>query len=399
MKNFFHKDVLFSTLFVFFVMYLLRLFIFNIEFLSPIANTFKDFQFSDIYYSKLKEKHPSKLDTNIVLVNIAYNSREEIARQIHVINQHKPAVIGLDVTFEKLKDSLTDSILAAEIADAGNVVLAGYFINSDEGSEYFANYITSDNQFRKNTLGGYINFPSFETEATIRYFTPKLSYKEEIHYCFAAMIAGAYDKASFEKLMKRRYASERIDYTGNIESFIVFDAEEINISNPGLSVVEGKIVLLGFMGPDLKTKVLEDLHFTPMNPKYSGRSFPDMYGLVIHANILTTILAGNYTLKMPFWISIVLAFILTYFCMYFFIKYYVKWVIWYQIIVRSLQLIISIIIVGIDIFLFSAFNFKMDAMILVIPILLSIDTLEIYEGIALWLNKRFRYKTLFVENN
>lgn len=398
MKNFFHKDILFSTLFVFLVMYLLRLFVFNIDFLSPIANTFKDFQFSDIYYSKLKEKHPNKLDTNIVLVNIAYNSREEIAQQIHVINQYEPVVIGLDVMFEKPMDPHTDSILAAEIADADNIVMASYFINSDEDTEYFANNITSDNQFRKNTLEGYINFPSFETEATIRYFTPKLSYKDEIHYCFAAMIASEYNKASFEKLMKRWPASERIDYTGNTESFIVFDADEINISNPVLSVMKGKIVLLGFMGPDLKTKVLEDIHFTPLNPKFSGRSFPDMYGVLIHTNILTTILSGNYTLKMPFWISIVMAFVLTYLWMYFFIKYYVKRLIWYQIIVRSLQLIVSIIIVGVDMFLFSSFNFKMDAMILVVPILLSIDILDIYEVIVLWLNKKFRCKTLFAEN-
>ena len=124
-----------------------------------------------------------------------------------------------------------------------------------------------------------------------------------------------------------------------------------------------------------------------------------MYGVVIHANIIHTILAGNYTVKIPFWISLVIAFLLTYFCMYFFIKYYVKWVIWYQLIIRSLQLIISIIIVAIDIFLFRLFGFKMDAIVIVIPILLSIDILEIYEGFALWFNKKYKYKTLFKENN
>ncbi len=398
MKNFFHKDVLFSTLFVFLVMYLLRLFIFNIEFLNPIANALKDFQFSDIYYSRLKEKNLANIDTNIVLVNIGYNSREDIARQIHVINQFEPAVIGLDVTFEKPKDPVTDSILAHEIANVGNIVMATCFSYSNEDSDRYDTYITSCKQFRNTAMEGYMNFPAKETENTIRYFTPKLMYYGENYVSFPARIVSIYDPDAFNKLVKRDSKSERIDYKGNIESFIVFDAGEINPFNKKLAVIKGKIVLLGFLGTDLNTRVLEDIHFTPLNHKYSGRSFPDMYGVVIHANIIHTILAGNYTVKMPLWISLALAFILTYFCMYFFIMYYVKWVIWYQVIIRSLQLIISIIIVAIDIFLFRLFDFKMDAIVIVIPILLSIDTLEIYEGFALWFNKKYKYKTLFKKN-
>jgi len=396
-KNFLNKDVLFSTLFVFLVMYLLSLFIFNIKFLNPIANTFKDFHFSDIYYSKLKEKGPANIDTNIVLVNIAYNSREEIARQIRIINHFEPAVIGLDVTFEKPKDPYTDSILASEIASSSNIVMATYFSYSDDNSEIFDDYITSDQQFIENVKEGYINFPSVETETTIRHFTPELLYNDQLYYCFAAMIAGEYKKSAFEQLIKRKHLSEQIDYKGNIESFITFDADEINPLNGRLAIVKDKIVLLGFLGPDLNTKVIEDIHFTPLNHKYSGRSFPDMYGVLIQANIIHTILAGNYTIKIPFWISLLLSFLLTYFCMYYFIRYYLKWVIWYQVIIRGLQLIISIFIVAINILLFRMLNFKLDAVVIIIPILLSIDVLEIYEGIVLWLNKKFKYKTAFKE--
>ncbi len=379
-------------------MYLLKLFIFNIEFLNPIANALKDFEFNDIYYSRLQDNDQKVIDTNVVIVNIGYDSREEIARKINVINSFNPAVIALDVTFEKPKQALSDSILADAISKTPDIVIASYF-DYQQNSDVIDTYITSDNQFRENTKEGFINYTSKEIEATVRYFTPSILFQEEDYISFSASIVSLYDKKAYNKLISRENKTEKINFIGNIESFIVFDTDEVNPFNKKLNILRGKIVLLGFIGPDLQTKTLEDIHFTPLNHKYSGRSFPDMYGVTIHANIIHTILAGNYVRKLPLWISLIFSFLLTYFCMYYFIFYYVKWIIWYQVIARSIQLLLSVIIVALSIFLFRIFNFQFDAVIVIVPILLSIDVMEIYDGIALYLNKKFGYKTLFKENN
>jgi len=397
MKKFFNKDVLFSTLFIFLVMYLLRLFVFNIEFLNPIGNALKDFHFTDIYYSRLIGKDPARIDTNIILVNIGYDTREEIADKIRIIRSFDPAVIGLDMTFEEPREAKSDSVLATQITGSKDIVLATYFEYKDD-DEVIDRQVTSASIFRENNREGFINFPSAELEGTIRHFTPELTYRGEQQRCFAAEIVRGYDPAAFDRLISRRPKAETIDYKGNVESFIIFDAGEIHPLSKKLEVLRGRIVLLGFLGPDLETKVLEDIHFTPLNKKYSGRSFPDMYGVVIHANIIHTILQGDYFFNIPLWVSLIFSLLLTYMYMYFFIRIKMKWVIWYQVIVRSIQLLATILVVAMDIMVFRRYGFKMDAAIIVIPILLSIDSLEIYEGIVKWMNKRFGYKTMFAGN-
>ena len=60
--------------------------------------------------------------------------------------------------------------------------------------------------------------------------------------------------------------------------------------NEALAAIREKIVLVGIMGPNTKTLSTEDVYFTPMNKKYIGRSNPDMYGVVVHANIISMVL-------------------------------------------------------------------------------------------------------------
>ena len=66
-----------------------------------------------------------------------------------------------------------------------------------------------------------------------------------------------------------------------------------------LSFIKDKIVLLGFMGINLNDKTFEDIFFTPLNERYAGKSFPDMYGVVIQANIISMILNKKYINTMP----------------------------------------------------------------------------------------------------
>jgi len=399
MIRFFHRDVLFSTLFVFLVMYLLKLVVFNIEFLNPISHALSDFSFTDIYYSRLQDQSVHEKDTNIFIVNIGYDNREEIARKIGVINSFRPAVIGVDITFPELKERKADSVLANNIAHANSVVMASYFMNSAEEPSEFHNLVRSHQKFRKNYEEGYINFPSMEQFSTIRFFSTQKTFRGEKHYSFPVQISRLYNPESFNKLINRNTKAELIDYSGGLNRFHVLQTEDIDSSNRKLKALENKIVLLGFTGIGNDIKVLEDMFFTPLNPKFSGRSYPDMYGVVIHARIINTILNGNYKVRLPLWFALILSFLLTYTFMYLFIKYYMKWKIWYQLIVRVLQLVISIVFVALILFIYRYLGFKIDIVVIVIPVLLSIDVLEIYENIIIYLNKKYKIKTVFARND
>ncbi len=63
-----------------------------------------------------------------------------------------------------------------------------------------------------------------------------------------------------------------------------------------------KIVLIGYVGDRIDIDTGEDKFFTPLNSKYIGKANRDMYGIVVHANIISTILNGHYIRVMPDWL-------------------------------------------------------------------------------------------------
>lgn len=401
MKRFFHKDVLFSTLFVFLFMFLLKLFIFNIHFLDPLSQALRDFEMTDLIYSRLRDQDNNKsaaiTDTNLVLVNIGTLGRTGIARQLNIINRHHPAVVALDVTFEKLKGNSGDTLLAGALSKTKNLVMASYFDYSNPAEHgAFDLHRSSHPFFSSAKQNAYVNFVSPDAESTVRYLRPKETFQGKNYNCFAAEIVKKYDPGAFQKFEKRDHELEVINYSGRRDNFIVFDADEINDTNNALSVMEGKIVILGFMGPDTRIQVLEDAHFTPMNVKYSGRSFPDMYGQLIHANIISMILKESYINEMPFWLLLLVSFIICYIHMFFFIHYYVHRHIWFHIFFKVVQLATSIVIVGVSLFLYATYNYKVETGLILIPVILSVDLLYFYDALVKWLHKKFGYKTYYV---
>lgn len=394
MKYFFHRDVLLSVLFVFLITFLLQLFVFNAEFLNPFANALKDFKFTDIYYSRLKSDQSSMPDTNVVVVNIGYNSREEIARQVEIINRFNPKVVAIDATFEQPRSPEEDSALKTVLRKYENVVLASYFISNQDGLNTL---VQSAEKFRSNTKEGFANFPSTLNQKTIRSFVPKVRSGGQEVLSFSSQIVKMSDKEAYSKLMKRSNSVERINYKGNTERFIVIPLSAVSESNHSLKLLEDKIVLLGFHGTRQSPMVLEDLHFTPMNPHYSGRSNPDMYGVVIQANIISMILEERYLNKIPSWLTCVLAFIILYLHMFVFVKFYIFNQIWYDVLSRVSQIFMSVLLVGIEILVFAIFGWTIKMAIILVPVLLSLDVLFVYDGIAKFLNNKFKYKTLFAD--
>ena len=239
-----------------------------------------DIPMSDMYLYINSGKGPAKLDTKITLVSIdSCKDRFEIAQLIQQIDSLQPEVIGLDVFFMNRKEPNTDTVLENVIRKSKNLVTA--CILDDEQREDKDKYNTCNRNFfagqeNGNFTEGFINLDS-DGFSSIRTFTPKLFWqkKESLDtlYCFAAQIVRLYDETAFKKLLQRAGNLEIINFQPL--RFYEIEKNEIN-DNPEL--ITGKIVLIGSLS--------EDLHKTPVNPQ--------MQGMEIHAQIISTILEGKY---------------------------------------------------------------------------------------------------------
>ncbi|MEO8149755.1 MAG: CHASE2 domain-containing protein [Bacteroidia bacterium] len=401
MKRIFHKDVFFSTLFVFLIYLIIEIaFPFNIHFLDPESHTKKDFELSDLFFSKLQKSEDKVLDTNIIIVNIGNYKRKEIAGQIKTILSYQPKVLGVDILFSEKKDVESDSLLIASLkGKKDSVVIANKFEYSTRDEHKIESIKKPLPELGMDSSAGFINLISKEEHSSVRYFKPRLEFNNIQYNSFPSEIVKLCDKAVFDKLIKRDNDAEIINYKKSNTNFLVLENNEIIPDDPRCNILKNKIVLLGFCGPDTTTRVLEDAHFTPLNGNISGRSFPDMYGVEIQAHIISMIIRDDYINDMSPFLLLIISFMVCYLHMVYFVKVFVKRHIWFHIIFKIIQLISAAAMLGISLFLFSVLKIKMEPSVIIIPILLSVDVLYFYDGIVKYLNKKFNYQTYFIQQH
>lgn len=193
--------------------------------------------------------------------------------------------------------------------------------------------------------------------------TRDASFREECaghpEMSFPVRIANIYQPDAAQRALARGNAQEVINYRGDMQKFYFFDADQVLDESTDLSVMRGKIVLMGFMGASLEAKSIEDNFFTPLNPQYVGRSHPDMYGVVVHANVLSMILHGNYIDTMPRWLSLVVGFALLVVNVMLFTYIYRRFENWYDTLALVLQVGESILILYLIVTVFASMNYKL----------------------------------------
>ncbi|TAL68578.1 MAG: CHASE2 domain-containing protein [Bacteroidetes bacterium] len=288
--------------------------IFQIDFLNQLNNQIQDFQINDIVFSRLIDRKAVQMDTNIIIVNISDLKRNKIAEQINIINRFKPKTIGVDVLFSKEKGEDMDRPLADALSKVNNLVLVNRLVNDNEQIKL----VKSIPLFSQYAHSGFANFIDEEDFRTVRKFSSKEFVDKDLVMAFSTKIAELYNPGAVNKLFERNNESEIIYFERNLNKYRVIDCDEVFRKKDNLDFVRGKIILFGFLGPDIKTLSTEDNFYTPMNPNYIGKSYPDMYGVVIHANIISMILNGKYINAMSDKLIIVLTIILTYLTMAFF---------------------------------------------------------------------------------
>ncbi|MGF1637595.1 MAG: CHASE2 domain-containing protein, partial [Cyclobacteriaceae bacterium] len=146
-------------------------------------------------------------------------------------------------------------------------------------------------------------------------------------------------------------------------------------------VIKDRILMLGFMGDDFEDRSWQDKFYTPLNIKYAGRTNPDMFGIVVHANIVSMILNGDYINRQSKLSGIIWAIILCLINVYYFIRIYRVLPQWYDGITKSLQLVEILVLLLVNVLLFHWFNYKTDLTLATVCIALSSDGIEIYFGV------------------
>jgi CHASE2 domain-containing sensor protein len=381
------KEAFFCMLFSFLILGIVLLIGLNLRFFSPFENAFKDFSYLDLHYAdKLKEEN-FDLNENIVLVNIDRLNRKEISDVLDDLQKHKPKVIGLDVIFKKEKDPVWDAFLAEKLKN--DVFVFAYSIIKDKEIMNTRSITISNG----NT--GYTNFSFDSSSAVVRNFQGIKKTDKRTFISFPAMVVQKYFEDAWLTKMEMFLKKERpINYIGNRDNFLILESKDI-IGHEEISFLKDKIVLVGYLGNE-KNHIydIEDKHYTPMNKKFVGKSPPDTFGIVIHANIVQMLLTNNYIRTVPYWMLAILTVIITFISLAYFIYLSSRQLASYILRLNLAQLLFSVLFVWISLMLFqNGILFKITSITAVV--VFSLGLIGYYKKLAYYLYKKYKWKGYF----
>lgn len=355
------------------------------HFLDPFNNGIQEYEITDIVYTQLS-KPQAQVDSTIRLVHVGNADRADLAFMIDRIAEAGAKVIGVDVMLDGRKAAADDEQLRASIAKAGNVVLAAelYDLNTEELR--FNSLESADSLFATHAALGFVNFPSNYTK-TIRYFSPEEKVGDSTALAFSMAVLQQYDPQAMKECLARDKDIEKIHYIGDLNSFAHYPKElvmDTTISTETLSeVLKDKIVLMGYIAEKDTENPLKDRFYTPLNKNYAGKSIPDMYGVVIHANIINMALERRYIRELPEWLVWMLAVLFCYANVFFIHGIYASFHPAFHGITRSLQLIECMLLFFLLGILFYYFRLQIDFGIGILALLLAYDIIMIYESLIM----------------
>lgn len=377
------KDGILSTIFSLVVIFILSYSFINISFLNPLETAIRDFSFLDIYYSENFYAN-NDLDKDIILLNVEHRNRFEIAQLVEAVKKANPKVIGLDVMFEKTQDTIVDIPLSISLND--NKLVNSFRIEKN-------NIITSDSLFVKSQgLNGYVNF-NFNNESNIiRTFQGRKKILDKTYNSFAVEVA----KKFLGKELKNfnLFNSNRIKFQGKLDAFDAFGFDDF-MRLKDRSIINNRIVIIGYLGEPLgNINDIEDKHFTPLNKDVSGKRIPDMFGSIIHANIISMLINDNKMYSVSkFWLlvcSVVLLFIgNTYF-----IWLEEKKLVAFLVIKKLILFVFTVVLMWLIFWLFKI-GIVFEGTIIIGIVLLGCSLILYYKWIIKSLQKKNKWKSYF----
>jgi CHASE2 domain-containing sensor protein len=304
------KDSFLCSIFSLLLIFLLSFLFINISFFNPMKKAIKDFSFLDVYYAK-NFNASNTINKDIIIINAEHRSRFELSYLLENVSKAQPKVIGVDIIFKDKKDTSSDSLLLKSL-NYSNVVNS-YLIDNKTLTTSFSQPLNDDNL-------GFVNFNFDNKTNVIRDFIGIKKIDTQEYRSFPSEVAELYlnekwDSDYYNSKISRR---NRIKYYGRQDSFMSFGFDEFMLLSDK-SIIRDKIVLIGYLGGPMGSEYdVEDKHFTPLNTTVSGKSNPDMFGIVIHANIINMLINKDFMFTVSnFWIIV-----FSFFTMFFAIMYF-----------------------------------------------------------------------------
>jgi len=399
MKNLFYNNIL-IVIFTFLFLGALSFIPFKLDALDPLSKMFSDFDLTDIVFSRLRED-TKKADNEVVLVNLGETTRAEFAQMLDTINKYQPAIIAIDAFYRNLKapedSSLTmhtgDSALSKSLSEVKKLVLVTEFKGFNTKKQQYDTLLTSHALFCKKAHLAYANLTTTgegnrQEFLTSRSFIPQAKVKGRQEVAFAVKIAELYDAKKAKKFLARGNVSEYINYQGNIgfagsPNLFYTSLDVAQILNSGFepSVLKDKIVVIGFMGKQLNEKSFDDKFYTPLNKNYVGKSTPDMFGVVVHANIVSMILQEKYINELADWLNVAIMIFASFLSISLFSYFFRNLGYWYDAITVVFQFLISFLLFTSTVYAFLWYRLKIDTTLAIGAVVLSGLVVELYYGL------------------
>jgi CHASE2 domain-containing sensor protein len=379
------RDGLISTLLSLIVCYIISLFFFNISFFNPVSKALQDFSFLDVYYAERLNENV-EINPDIILVNVEHKNRHELGLVMQQILAEKPRVVGFDIILKDFAKTAEDTLLARQLNNKR--VISSIVLKQE-------NTISNHPFFRSKNPPGFVNFNFDGQNAVIREFESESHQNNNNYTSFSTAIAKSYlSKKEWNKnnLDKKLNGSKVINYQGHLNDFIHFTINDFMALNDK-SLIKDKIVLLGYLGsPTNSVFDVEDKHFTPLNKTTAGKSIPDMYGLVIHANIITMIISDTFMYEVSnFWV-IILTFLLSFLASIYFIWLTKRLKISYRTVRKAVLFVFAILLIWITLLLFKNGVVLKSAPIIAITVF-SAGFIKFYKHLVRWLNTKIKFKS------
>lgn len=288
----------------------------NVEFLAPIEIALREFEYTDIITSQIQHDEAPRVDTSIVLVNIGHATRSQLALTIDAIHAAGASCIGVDAVFSSSVDTIGAAAIAEVVRDRPNVYMAEVLTGRalDDGQVVYHGR-------ERGVLGQYtgitfanVSLPSSSTFKTIRHWESSGQYGDHVSPSMVLSLARHFlrDTSILQEIngdVFIKYQRSRTWYTAEWSDCIT--------GNVAPELFRGRIVLLGFLGSRLgDTTSIEDRFFTPLNRSYVGRTWPDAYGLEIHATVLSMLLHRDLVREYGGIYDVIIAFLITLFVLW-----------------------------------------------------------------------------------
>lgn len=379
------RDSFFSTILSLSLILILVLIFFNVRFFNPLHKAFKDFNFLDVFYSE-RFYDTSKINTDIILVNVKNKNRFEIAQLLQAIIDGQPKTIGFDIILEEQKEpQFVDSMLAILLSNE-------HIVTSFEIKKQ--SVIFNHPSFGSNKKSAFVNFNFDDNTSVIRDFKGITEVNSNYRLSFATQIAKHYlgerwQSFNYENKLKK---SQTIKYSGNYESYQYLESDDF-LDYEKKSILKNKIVILGYLGsPTGSVNDLQDKFFTPLNKIFAGKSDADMYGMVIHANIISMLINNEMMYKVSnFWLAVII-FLAMFLSTMFYMKINKKYKISYRTRKQVFQFVISVFILGLSLWLYKQ-NIVLKPVIIIVGIIIAGSYFKYYKHLLRYIKTQRKWKT------